>query len=82
MANIREQIHTYVDSLLAEHGHAEKVTDGTALVSSGLLDSFAVMRLVVFMEQSFGINFAGEYFDQTRFDTIGSMVELVKELTA
>ncbi len=80
MADIREQIHEYVGTLLAEHGYTEAVADDTPLVSSGLLDSFAVIRLVVFMEKTFGVSFAGEYFDHNRFDSIAAMVELVKEL--
>ena len=82
MDKIKERITDYVVDLLREQGCDEVVDDDTSLVLSGLLDSFAVMRLVVFMEKNFGINFAEEYFDQTRFDTIGSMVELINELTS
>jgi acyl carrier protein len=80
MNNIREQIHEHVTSLAQQLGHYDKVEDDESLVISGLLDSLAVMRLVVFMEQTFGINFADEYFDQDAFDTIDKMVEMVNEL--
>ena len=80
MNNIREQIHEHVTSLAQQLGHYDKVEDDESLVISGLLDSLAVMRLVVFMEQTFGINFAEEFFDQDAFDTIDKMVEMVKEL--
>jgi acyl carrier protein len=80
MDNIREQIHTRVINLAQQLGYDDDVTDNESLIVSGLLDSFSVMQLVVFMEQKFGINFAGEYFDHNRFDTIAGMVEMVKEL--
>lgn len=79
MDKIREQIDAYVRTLLAEHGHAEQVRDDDALVSSGLLDSFAVLRLVVFLERTFAINFADEHFDQNIFDTIAGMTSFVSE---
>ncbi|MEN8136244.1 MAG: hypothetical protein ABFS18_12025 [Thermodesulfobacteriota bacterium] len=82
MDKIREKIRDYVESLAQERGHMESVIDDESLIVSGILDSFAVMRLVVFMEKSFGINFAETYFDHNRFDSISSMVEMVKELAA
>ena len=80
MDNIREQIHKNVTSLAQQLGHDGELADDESLVSSGLLDSFSVMQLVVFLEQTFGINFADEFFDQNRFDTIDSIVEMVNEL--
>lgn len=80
MDNIREQIHAHVISLAKQIGHDGEVADDESLVASGLIDSFAVMQLVVFMERTFGINFADEFFDQNRFDTIDSLVKLVNEL--
>jgi len=80
MADIREQIYEFVSILLVEQGYSETFTDDTSLVTSGMLDSFAVMRLVVFMEQTFGINFADTYFDHNRFDSISAMVKMVKDL--
>jgi acyl carrier protein len=80
MDNIREQIYAHVISLAQQLGHYDKVADDESLIVSGLLDSLSVMRLVVFMEQTFGINFAEEFFDQNRFDTIDGMVEMVNEL--
>jgi acyl carrier protein len=79
MDNIREQIHEYVSSLAQEQGHTDNVADDESLIVSGLLDSFSVMRLVVFLEKTFGISFAEEYFDQDIFDTIERMVDFVKD---
>lgn len=80
MDEVRQQIGSYVREMLEEQGHGEEVSDDTGLVSSGLLDSFAVIRLVVFMEKTFGIDFAEEYFDNRQFDSIAKMAEMVNEL--
>ena len=79
MDTIRDQIHGYVISLAEQLGHAEDVADNESLIVSGLLDSLAVMRLVVFMEKTFNIDFAEEYFDQNVFDTIDKMTRFVEE---
>jgi len=79
MDNIREQIHAYVMSLAQQLGHNDDVADDESLIVSGLLDSLAVMRLVVFMEKTFSIDFAEEFFDQDIFDTIDKMVDFVEE---
>ena len=79
---IREQIRDYITELASEHGYEGEVKDDAPLVTSGILDSFAVMRLVVFMEKAFGISFADEFFDQSIFDTVDGMVEFVYERTS
>ena len=79
MEDIRKQIHGYVMSLAEQLGHSEQVADDESLIVSGLLDSLAVMRLVVFMEKTFNIDFAEEYFDQDIFDTVERMTVFVAE---
>jgi acyl carrier protein len=79
MDTIRDQIHGYVMSLAEQLGHTDEVADDESLIVSGLLDSLAVMRLVVFMEKTFSIDFAEEYFDQDIFDTVERMTVFVTE---
>lgn len=81
MDSVLEQLKAYVSELVREQGFEGELDKDSSLVLSGLLDSFAVIRLVVFMEKTFGVNFAGEYFDNKRFETLEVMVEMVKELT-
>lgn len=73
----RQKIRNHIQTLLAEHGHDEPVEDGDSLILSGLLDSLAVIHIVVFMEKEFSIDFSDAYFDQSYFDTINDMVEFV-----
>jgi len=80
MDKTRDQIQSFVQELLSEQGYHEKVMDDQSLILSGLLDSIAVVHMVVFLENTFDINFAGEYFDQNMFDTVNRVVELVSEL--
>jgi acyl carrier protein len=49
------------------------------LVASGLIDSLAVIEIVVFLENNYGIDFAGSGFDPDRLATIGSILDLIEE---
>lgn len=47
------------------------------LVASGLVDSLAIMQIVVYLEESYGIDFAASGFDPDRLATMGSIVDLI-----
>lgn len=52
---------------------------GTDLVESGLLDSLALVELLVAVEQDFGITFAAEELSIERFRSLAALAELVDE---
>jgi acyl carrier protein len=72
-------VYEFVRGLLSEHGHTQDISDDEPLILSGLLDSLAVIRIVVFLEQTFNINFSEVSFDQTNFDSINQILKLIKE---
>ena len=49
------------------------------LVASGLVDSLAIMQIVVYREESYGIDFAVSGFDPDRLATMGSIIDLIEE---
>ena len=49
------------------------------LVASGLLDSMAIMQIVVYLEESHGIDFAAGGFDPERLASMGSIVGLIEQ---
>lgn len=73
----REALRTFLKSLLAEYGETADFSDDDSLVVSGRLDSLAVLRIVVFLEQEFGLDLADQGFDQHNFDSVTSIMELV-----
>jgi acyl carrier protein len=70
-------IDEFVHRLLLEHGQTEKVGLSDSLILSGLLDSLAIIHIVVFLEEHYGIDFSEIYFDQTGFDSINQIVYFV-----
>lgn len=56
----------------------EALTDETALVREGVLDSLATLRLVSFLEKEFKISVAPHEVDVEYLDTLPSIAKLVK----
>jgi acyl carrier protein len=71
-------ISAFIHNLLKEHGYADEVDSSDSLILSGLLDSLAVIHIVVFLEEQFGIDFSEAYFDQTNFDSIDQITNFIQ----
>ena len=56
----------------------EALTDDTALVSEGVLDSLATLRLVSFLEKEFKVSIAPHEVDAEYLNTLPSIAELVR----
>jgi acyl carrier protein len=71
------KLKTFLQDLLADYGAGPDFDDDDPLVTSGILDSQAVLRMVVFLEDEFGIDLAERGFDQNDFDSLTGMMRLV-----
>ena len=49
----------------------------TRLISSGLVDSFSLVDLALFVEDSYGVRIADTELNGKTFDTIGELVTLI-----
>lgn len=78
----RDQIRTVVrDYLISEFLPGEDsagLEDTTPLISGGILDSVAVVRLVTHFEDKFNIRFESHDITYETFDTIVKMVEMIE----
>jgi acyl carrier protein len=54
----------------------------TPLISSGIIDSLAVLDLVTFIEQTFAVRLAEEDLDRERLDTIDLIEAVILERRA
>ena len=50
------------------------------LVASGLVDSLAIMQIVVYLEESYGIDFSASGFDPDRLASMGSILDLIEQV--
>lgn len=73
----KQKLRTFLQELLAEYGAGPDFGDDDSLVTSGLLDSQAVLRMVVFLEDEFGLDLVERGFDQDDFDSLTNILRLV-----
>lgn len=74
---IRETVLEYVIDEYVED-EDEEITYDSPLISSGLVDSFSMVSLKVFLEKKYDIKLPDEDASPEAFDTVNSIVELVK----
>ena len=73
----KRQLREFIEKALANQGDRAGFGDDEALFSSGRLDSFTMMNLVMYLEQNCGIDFAGMEFDIELVDSIDTIESLV-----
>ena len=56
----------------------DELTATTPLISGGILDSIATLKLVMFMEEKYGVNFEPHEVDKEHLDNLDSIVKLVQ----
>jgi acyl carrier protein len=72
---------TVKDFILAEFLPGEdpsQLTDATPLVTSGILDSIATMKLATFLEDHFKIELAAHELSVDYLNTVADIVKLVE----
>ena len=54
-----------------------ELTDTTPLITGGVLDSIATLKLVLFLEERFGVSLQAHETDADYLDTITSITKLI-----
>jgi acyl carrier protein len=54
-----------------------ELTATTALITGGILDSIAALKLVMFLEETYGVGFEAHEVSRDNLDTIASIVQLL-----
>ena len=76
---IRAEVKEYILRELFPGENPESLGDDTPLLASGLLDSFQITRLVIFLERSYGIEFEAH---EINADSIGTVEDLARAVQA
>jgi acyl carrier protein len=78
MEDIKELVLNYVKSEYLED-EDEEITYDTPLISSGYIDSFSMVSLLVFLENKFKIKIPPAKATPEAFDSVNSIVSLVNQ---
>ena len=55
-----------------------ELTDTTPLITGGILDSIATLKLVMFVEERYGITLQAHEVDPEHLDTISLIAQLIR----
>ena len=56
----------------------DALADDTPLISGGILDSISTVKLVTFLEENFGVQFAAHEISTDYLDTLGDITKTVE----
>lgn len=79
MSEMHETVLEYVIDEYVDEDDDMEVEYDTALISSGIVDSFSMVSLKVFLEKKYGIKLPDDEATPEAFDTVNSICDLVKK---
>jgi acyl carrier protein len=78
MTEIGNTVKEYILNEFLPGEDASELTESTPLITGGILDSLATMKLVMFLEERYGITMQAHEADAEHLDTIALIEELVR----
>ena len=78
MSEVQQKVKTYILQEFLPGEDPNNLTDSTELFSSGVLDSLATLKLVSFLEETFGITIAAHEADSANLNTLNQITKLVE----
>jgi len=76
-ASMYAQLQTYIAAeMLKQPGRA--IAPDEPLITGGLVDSFHLVDLALFVEDSFGVHIDDTELNAETFDTLAQLVELIE----
>jgi len=74
----REELMTFLDTIRRPQYSTDGVADHDSLVESGLIDSLAVLQIIMFLETNYGIDFAEGGIDPGELGSIKGILDLIE----
>lgn len=78
MEEIKKAVKEFILSEFLPGERPEELTDSTRLITGGILDSIATLKLVGFLEDKYGFELQPHEVDAEHFDTISHIAEFVR----
>jgi acyl carrier protein len=78
MQSTEEVIREFILREFLPDENPDELTSTTELISTGILDSLATLKLVTFLEETFGITVAAHEADEDHLNTIADIEKLVQ----
>ena len=79
MASIKDTVLQYVKKEYLETDDDREITYDSPLISGGIVDSFSMVSLKVFLETKYSIKIPDAIASPEAFDSVNNIVNLLKE---
>ena len=80
--NIKQQVKQYILNTFLPGEDPSELTDDLPLISGGILDSIATLKLIMFIEETFGVTLEAHEADKEHLNTINQIADLISERQA
>ena len=78
MQEIKNTVRGYILEEFLPGENPDELTDSTPLITGGILDSIATLKLVSFLEEQFKIELAPHETDADHLDSVAAIASLVQ----
>jgi acyl carrier protein len=76
---IQAQVKQFILDAFLPGENPDELTPQTPLISGGILDSIATLKLVMFLEERFRISLEAHEADREHLDTLADITALVQQ---
>lgn len=76
--SIEQKVKSYILTSFLPGENPDELTNVTPLISGGILDSIATLKLVMFLEETFNITLEAHEADREHLDNISDIAALVR----
>jgi len=80
--DLKSSIINYIKREYLEEDSPVQITESTKLISSGIVDSFSMVSLKMFLEKKFQIKIPDEKATPEAFDSVNNIMNLLKEFVS
>jgi acyl carrier protein len=81
MDDLKRAIREYVTREYLEEGDDREIADDTPLISGGIVDSFSMVSLKLFLERQYAIRIPDADASPANFNTVDRIAALVTRFT-
>jgi acyl carrier protein len=78
VSEIQQTVRSYVVKEFLPDADEGELQDSTPLITGGILDSISTLKLVTFLEHTYGVEFEAHELSPDRLDTIASIAATVR----
>ena len=79
--DLKKMLIDYVKHEYLDEDSDQEINENTRLISGGIVDSFSMVSLKMFLEKTFRITIPDEKATPEAFDSVNDIIKLVQEFT-